>query len=98
MFEGVFEGVFIYVHIVFAFSVFAMYKYALGGVGMGKKYTLLCEYNAQTPQLLFHVCSVAYAFSLVLVLRNSLFGALTFIVWEPFLYIFLILLFLSYLR
>ncbi len=97
-----FEGVFIYAHVVLGFSVFGMFKH------MCKRHdcktrlygqTFVSYTNISTDiskqgtncQLLLSVCSVAYAFSLWLVGRNNLWGDLTLTtlkVWEPFVYIF----------
>ncbi len=103
-----FEGVFIYAHVVLGFSVFGMFKHMCKRHdGKTRLYGQTCVRHAYTnistdiskqgtncTQLLLSVCSVAYAFSLWLVGRNSLLGDLTLTVWEPFVYIFSIILLL----
>ena len=100
-----FEGVFIYAHVVLGFSVFGMFKHYMCKRHDGKTrlygqtfvrhgYTNISrdisKQGTNCTQLLLSVCSVAYAFSLWLVRRNSLWGDLTLTtlkVWEPFVYI-----------
>jgi len=96
-----FEGVFIYAHVVLGFSVFGMFKHYMckrhdgktrlyGQTCVRHAYTNMSKQGTNCTQLLLSVCSVAYAFSLLLVGRNSLWGDLTLTtlkVWEPFVYI-----------
>ena len=99
-----FEGVFIYAHVVLGFSVFGMFKHMCkrhhcktrlyGQTCVRHAYTNMSKQGTNCTQLLLSVCSVAYAFSLWLVGRNSLWGDLTLTVWEPFVYIFSIILLL----
>jgi hypothetical protein len=96
-----FEGVFIYVHVVLGFSVFVMFKHMhkdkhhyMHMSKEGRNFTQLLnkkvERTRRSSLLLLSVCSVAYAFSLLLLCCQFVFGALTLTRIETPLYIFLI--------
>ena len=110
-----FEGVFIYAHVVLGFSVYGMFKHMYKGrldcvdvrQGAGMRpeehVKLLCgnssrkkdfnEKNERTRRLslfLLFVFSISYFFSLWLIFLHVRFGALTWNVFQSFVYLCLI--------
>ena len=82
-----FAGVVIYVHIVLGFSLFGIFEHLKN---KHKKQST----SSASSRLLLSVCSVAYAFSMWLLLRYFIWRTSSLHVWEFFLYTLLIFFFL----